>query len=418
MLPIAVGIGGALLINLFFAVAKTRWPGHYFATSQILDHAISSSWVRYGLFRTLPPYVLGTLTAAVAMRYGVSAGWTLTICGATHLSSTTGIAVVHQIRAQTLRRRLALAHLGVAAVTICALWVASLTSRWWFPLTPGPDKYVEVALTGLVAAIAVHYLQKMTHQSVDISRIVASITRQIPTDLKRHLSHECARHRVDFDLAYAILITESVQRPRWIRLIERAGGVVGLAETHGIMQSAKLRSSTDKESISAAIETLAGATLRRRMGHAKPAEVEFQLEKHNKGREFQEFASSVFVTLSSTYAGLSSQVGADGSPALRIFERQRVGDRWRLTGDVSEEIDVVVFVDKGKMSRILSLSLPEGENDYLRRTWQARISISIDSVLAIGFDRLALQPKEDESESAKKAVANALWFAGPVEVYL
>lgn len=387
LLPVLVGMAGALLINMFYSVAKVRWPESYFATSQILDRSISSSWLKYSIFRLVPPYSIGVLTGAVAIRYHVSVGWTLFVCGSVHLTSTVGRALLLGIRKRSLKARLVIAYIGVMVMAAFAIWFAERTTYWWFPHTPGPDKYVEVALTGLVAAVAIHYLQRMTQQSPNLDQLVSAFRKRMPPDLFRHLVTECARNAVDYDLAYAILITEATQRPRWIRSMERVAGAARLSTTHGIMQSSRDWRVSDETSISEAIINLSGAAIRRRNGHPREVEIKYHLERHNKGREFSEFATEVFWALHNRYVGVSSYLGADGSPGLRVLERRREGGQWRIEGDVSLEIGLVVVVEDAAKVNVLAVTSATGANEFLRRTWQVKVSISLDSIVVLGLDK-------------------------------
>ncbi|WP_424189760.1 hypothetical protein ACOBQX_13770 [Actinokineospora sp. G85] len=340
ILILIVGAVGACLLSAFYSVVKVRWPANYYSSSDLVDEAVSQSPLRYAVFRCAPPYVIGVLAATTAMRYGISFSWTLTVLFALHAALTSGRSIVASHYRGTLRLNQVVMDVVVALIAAIALWLAERSARWWLPLMPGPDKYVEVLLTGVVVAVIVHQLQKMTSYNENSSAgRAAEQLAHLPAELREHTLREAARHQVDFDLALAILATEAAQRPKWFRRAERA---VPGARTFGVMQYSTDRFDSDKESITEAMHNLAGASLKRTNSWIPSAQVEYQLERHNSSTSFVEFASTVFQYLHTS--NCSATVGSDGNPRIRVTAVQRVGDHWSITVDASPDVVLICIV--------------------------------------------------------------------------
>jgi hypothetical protein len=390
LLTILIATFGSLLLHIFYRIIESRWPDNYFTTTQLVEYTVSRNWLRYTAFRIAPPYAIAVLIGTLCIRAQVNISPTLILCATIHLLNTSIRAVVTSWLNKMLRIRLFVANLASIAFVAFAFSAAGYTARWWLPYVPGPDKYIEVLATGGVAAALIFYLQKFTSGEVDLDLVIRRYFAWLPTHLAIHIDRTCAKYRVDHDLVTAIVITEWAQRPAWIRQVERLSPF-GIAKTHGLMQAAQRRGASDEESIEAGVRNLAGSIIPRHFStFGQDSLIEFYLEKHNKGIDFIQFASSVLQKNPNGYYNQTEYVAKDGRPGIRSKTPRRVGDNWTITGDVCLEVTLEIQSDD---PRTLEWNLIENTNGT-RRTWEARCSIHTKSLQIYGYGSLPTRPNE------------------------
>ncbi|MEV6241509.1 hypothetical protein [Lentzea sp. NPDC051838] len=380
---IIAGIAGGVLLNWFYAVLQSKWPDSYYAISSLVDEGISHSSLRYALFRLLPPYTIGVLVASFAIRFTFSIAWAIAVCGVIHLSATNGTALVRGIKSKEMSPRASIAHLATIAMSTIALIFAGFSARWWYPYTPGPDKYMEVALTGIVAAAVVFQMQRATQHRFDASAAVTDFRAHIDRDLIAHMEQECVRYQVDPDLMLAVLITEDKQRPDWFRRAEKLAGRFGFKGTFGIAQSSRDWRASDQQSITEAAKNLAGALASDDGGSwAHGAPLRYQLERHNKGATFIEFASEVYNAISSGYRARSQKKEPHGAISLRVFSYERIEDRWHISGDIADRFKHMVAASE--LQQLPSGFALDKTDSGLRTKWSTTIPISINRLRITG----------------------------------
>jgi len=375
----SVATVGALVLQMFYGMVRVRWPANYFSTRQIVDYKISMGWSRYFIFRFTPPFVIAILVCSVALRLQISVVWSAIVCACLHAFFTVGRAFRADVFARRLRLAVLAADTAVLFIIAGAFLLGALSSRFVLPVMPGVDKYIEVALTGITAAILVHYLREWTTGTLDVKSAAERVLAKIPEVSKLYIKAKCVQHRVDPDLAFAIVVTEIIQRPAWFRAIERFPIFRKIVKTHGIMQAAATATGeVDLVSIGNGVEALSGAVLPRQYGaYPKAPILEYHLDRHNLGSEFQQFATEVFFALGQSEFPQSQYVGNDGAPGLRVLQKKRKGEWWVISGDCASEIRYVIAVMDGVA---VSSPLFRGFSDYFRMSWTLKVSIHAENV--------------------------------------
>ncbi len=377
---------GSTVLYYFYRLLEFRWPGSYFTASQYVDYAVSLTLPRYATFRLLPPYVVGVFVAATTFKYGGSALISVVILGVIHAAITVGRSLVANIRSKRFRRGQAGVD-GAIAVCLGLIFIAVYYSYvYWLPVAPGLEKYVEVLLTGAVAAVVITQLQKFLSQGVDVERETRLLLERLPTSKKNTVYSAAASAGADRNLVLAVLVTELIQRRTWARRFESAGGMIGIAETFGAMQGSDDRADSERESAKKAIARLVtDVPFRTEYGHVPRQVLEYHLERHNQGSEFVELASEIFDVLESDVRSNSSEIGQDGTPAIRVNSCVRRGAFWNVTGDCSPEfthIRVLVQQHHGAGRRSVPVTEHAPVADGLRRNWSAQVSLLIDRLEA------------------------------------
>jgi hypothetical protein len=370
--PIVVAV---VVVRLFFGLIKTQWPTSYYSTSDLLASKVSTTWYRYSIFRFLPVFVAAILVATSGPSDTQSVLLATAAFGVLHAITTSGYSILRSLVYSYLSVRQLLVDGTVAVGALGTAVLGGLASPLVRQYIPGLDKYIEVLLTGVVASLAIAYLGRWTTTNGSYPA-AQDLLRLCPPAVVRKTVQEAARFRVDRELALAVLLAETVQRPGWIRRAESlTGGRIGLSRTHGPFQNMPSSSYTDDQSIEAAMSNLAGATLPRANGFVRSeAHLEYHLERHNASTEFREVCVDIYRLLSSEIRSTCDEVGADGTPLLRLLSVKRVGYEWRLSGDVGDEaVDVQAVVTAPQTFRVYPIVAPGS----FRREWS--LSISLDS---------------------------------------
>ena len=107
-------------------------------------------------------------------------------------------------------------------------------------------------------------------------------------------ARQLARERnLDPDLVETTILTESIQRPRWFRRLERLKGIVFRKGTYGIMQVWSSRPIGDRRSIDRALVVHAVAFELSADGSTESALVRERLRSYNGSRVFLDLAEEV-----------------------------------------------------------------------------------------------------------------------------
>ncbi|MEJ2888440.1 hypothetical protein [Actinomycetospora aeridis] len=381
-------------MQLFFGLVRTKWPSSYYSSSEVFVETISQTWYRYFLFRFGPVLVAALLVALTGADDPAQVLTSVVIFGLVHGFATVGRALVLSAFRKSLTVRQVVVDLAVFVLIVLVCLLGGLVSPALRRYVPGFDKYVEVLLTGAVAAMVYAYLSKWT-QPDGLYEDGPALLARIPERLRLLTEGAAARNLVDRDLALAVLVTELKQRPAWIRRLERA--TPATSKTHGPFQNLARASATDQESVEAAMQNLSNAILSRRDGGPRSGRLQAEIERHNRSDNFLAACESAFHAIAAESSPSSEATGRDGSPMLRCTSRTRRGHQWIVRGDFSEPgRDLFGVASVTTTPEDCEVSLREGPT---RREWEARVSVD-SSELSIGVrneDDPTLPARQGES---------------------
>lgn len=184
--------------------------------------------------------------------------------GLLHIASTTGPAAYRLIRTSRPfgRRRGLIVHVAVSLgiVVAAAAGIGISSQRWFVTIAPSPDELrVDLWTAFFAATIAALFIKGISAGDTSASDVIARSRRGVPADLISYARTLAVETQADPALVEAILLVENVQRPRWLRRLERLVGRVLPIETYGVMQVRSDRPISDRESVEIAVrERLAG----------------------------------------------------------------------------------------------------------------------------------------------------------------
>lgn len=143
---------------------------------------------------------------------------------------------------------------------------------WALSLINGVDNLVprieDVATTlwiGLIAAIIGAYLVNWSPRvQTDVETLTWYSLVTLPTGIWDIAKSAAKKHETEPALVEAILLTENLQRPEWVRRLERMKGRLFHSGTYRIMQVTSDRPLSDRESVEKAVaENLRGLRVER-----------------------------------------------------------------------------------------------------------------------------------------------------------
>lgn len=385
-------IAAAILLQLFFGLVKSKWPASYYSSSDVVSSTISQTWYRYVSFRFGPVVIAAGLVSVTGPNEAGLVFLSAVLFGLVHASLTCGRSLASAARKQAVTARLLLVEFTVFALIIGSAFAGALLSPLFRQYVPGFDKYVEVLLTGIVAALAYTYISRWTSGASDHYPAASELINRIDSSLLAMTVASAARHKVDQDLALAVLISETLQRPKWLRLAESLGGKIRMARTHGPFQNLLNSRGSDEDSVEEAMANLSGATVQRGAMGINRARLHFDIERHNRSQVFIELCESIYYTLAAENIATTSAVGLDGTPLLRVRAIKRQGGVFEISGDTASEVELIVTLVRDSEFRLAPAVIERAES---RKTWHVDLSIDYDCVLifipSVTADNLPMQ---------------------------
>jgi hypothetical protein len=330
------GLIGSLVLFALYRLLQIRWPASYYSVDDLLSRAVSRSLRRYVAFRFGPVYATGVIVAEASARpVGAASVFCLL-----HLLLTILPGFLGAVRSRSSRRQRITIHSLVALGVIVTVAAASATAPLLGKLLPDPGEYIENLLTSVFTVIAFFVLSGLaarTSPRLEGSELLARLDPRVVDAVIQSAAH----HKVDRDFALTLTVVESLQRPTWVAPAERILGRLRIARTFGPLQGSRSRGASAAADVDEALRRLSPTILTRSAGSSYIPSVilQFNLERHNSSGVFIEMGEEAFRSISQEIEANTETAGDDGSPALRIIKKERVGEQWVLVGDASAEFE-------------------------------------------------------------------------------
>lgn len=329
---VGIGLAGGVLLRAFYSAFASEWPGKYFGNTSTgaVDPVISRTPWRYLVFRLGPVFLVAVAAGVTADRLGAPRSTALVATVAAHALSGLVPAAFTAITATPRRLGLAAYHLialgGCVVVAFVGLAIGGRGDRY-FPTG------VEVAY-GFWVALAVfavgHLGRSLTGKAPKDEALLARARAEVPTHLILPLVNAKSGHPLAL---VAIAYAEHLNRPQWVRRLERTVGIRG--GTYGIMQVRAPRPITDSDSVEMFLQRLPGYPPL----SAEPSwdELRTFFLHHNDDSAFADLAMNLYwlmhheftETNPSLFEGPeSSSVAPTSLPALAVAAGIAVGAWW------------------------------------------------------------------------------------------
>ena len=254
----ALGLVAALVLHFVYRLIQSNWPTSYYALSDYWSYVKALLPSRYLLFR-FGPVVLISLFGAHQMR---TAGWPVwpfvATTAAIHAGTTSLRAAWRVVRYRQDGDRnapLVMLHLvSAAAIAVTCVAAALLTATDLAVLVPDYDSIKnELWAAALASVLTFAFFRAIQAPQRTLAELIKSQRQRISPQLFEYARAMADHWGLDYHAVETVILTESIQRPKWYRLGERIKGLVFRKGTYGIMQVQSPRPLNDRQSIDLAL---------------------------------------------------------------------------------------------------------------------------------------------------------------------
>jgi len=205
--------------------------------------------------------VVVLFVAVTVESWGEDALWPCVLMISLHLGSTYGLGITRAILARQVQLRIVTFWLASAALVMAAATAAYLLRGQLAPLVPPPEEMTAALWTGLFAAVvAVASIRAFSAPPIEPADLIERSESEIPRELFVFSDATADEFSADRSLVRSIMIVENLQRPPWIRRLERIKGRIVKPGSYGIMQMTASHPLSDRESIRLAVGEFLGGT--------------------------------------------------------------------------------------------------------------------------------------------------------------
>jgi hypothetical protein len=250
----AAMLGGAVFLHAFYRTVRLQWPQSYYSLGDVTSYRLSASPGRYLLFRFGPVLLAVVFISVLMERADLNVMVTAMGVALLHVWATSGRAAVRLLVSKKRmfnRPALLVSHAVISLGVVCIALAAGIVAPWLDWLVPTTAEVTGALWTAILAAVLGSYLVTVSRaQGPDIGEIVERAKRQLGHELWSLAHRSALEHDADPVLVRGILIVESLQRPQWLRFLERLKGIAIKEGSYGVMQVQASRPISDEESIS------------------------------------------------------------------------------------------------------------------------------------------------------------------------
>lgn len=346
----AVGIAiGVLILKVFYSAIRTSWPENYVSVTGDYGVVVNRTLLKYAAFRLVPAYAVALLVSQMAGRYGGHPMYVAILIGVLHATQS---SLRHLV---AVFRRRSPEHIRIAAIlvdlvtSICVVAVALVGGFGTGPLTaivPPLDEFFKSFWTTAVVAVLAVYVLNLSRATREAAALVRRSRAELGPLVNR-AREEARSLQVNADLVEAVLLTENLERPAWVRRLERLKGSVAANGTYGVMQVTAEHPIDDEESIREGVRRLAHVPLALDEYGVDADSLNASLRAYNNDNDFVDLARLLFWEISQTTAESPLQ-GTSEDAAER-----RSGGNLPNDGDgTKERVALTVKVVTGMTARI------------------------------------------------------------------
>lgn len=335
-MTLLTGSAGALFLSMFFRSVRLRWPENYSTLRGVLEAYVSQGLSRYVAFRTFPVYAIGVFVWVSVERAGGYPYLAVGLMAIAHTAATNGRATLRLLRRPVPgenRLNLFSYYFASTVLVIAAAVACVLTAPYLRSLVPGLDSLAEAAWTGAFAAVLAVTLQSLGRRDLTDTSLLQRGRNAVPAGLWLRAQQAALRRGTDPDLLRAIVAAEALQRPAWLRRLERVKGRVVGPGTYGIAQVSADSPLSDEESIDELARRFQGYMPERsQYGDALRERLQFNIERHNSKRAFVDMVTTFYEELQGALGYSTVATASDGRPIIEVRPPEREYDRWVLSG--------------------------------------------------------------------------------------
>lgn len=239
MLEIGIAAIGVVLTFGLFHLISVSWPRLYYGPSDGLAIFLSSSLVKFSLFRVLPVALVTSVASAYAIKFEVSAQVVATLYFAVYIFALAAFRFVRRFRfGRRVSFRDAMWLLVASVFTLLGSTLGLVAAPLLEPLLPRLSVSRDALFTALLVAVVLAFMGRvMLDEDITEKAIHRAIVNSRPLTLL--VEAESRRRGVSRWLISAIIVAEQMQRPKWFQSLEGLAYSAGLPVTVGPFQGAR-----------------------------------------------------------------------------------------------------------------------------------------------------------------------------------
>jgi len=296
LLAVVLGVS-ALAVT--YRLIEASWPESYMTLWDMASYRKIANPAGYALFRLIPVFAT-VLFVAVSLERANENPWPASlIVGVLHGWLTSGRAIGHTWHARSDPRRspLIAMHAFVFLLVAASAIGAALSRNTLDGLIPELDSLASELWGAVLAALlAAFFIETTRSGTIEVPDLMARQRKLLGEQLMEVVRVLALEHNADRMLVEAILFTESTQRPKWFRNLERVKSWFSKSGTYGVMQVFHDGYLTDEASIRIAVAERLANTLPEDGEQLDHDQLEVLLRRYNPSEAFNSMASEFYRT--------------------------------------------------------------------------------------------------------------------------
>jgi hypothetical protein len=253
-----IGLLGFGVLYMVYKGFEFQWPSQYLSLANTYSLNIVSRSYRLFLFRFVPVFVVGVAVWSTTNKLTELGWFAIVVMGVTNVLSTNVLALVRSFESGRFNLGVNYASYHLTAIGVVGLSCLSsiIAGPLLAPLVPDPKDFLNALWTGVFVAVAGAFAMRAAglggpQDDYEEDYFIARAYRDVGIDFFDTLFSRAQEIGADPLLAKAVAIVEILQRPKWVRDVERAfGRLVPASRTYGAMQIKSSEPLTDLESLS------------------------------------------------------------------------------------------------------------------------------------------------------------------------
>lgn len=375
-ISLILSLAATLALSAVFSTIADKWPETY-STVKTAAVAFARFWL-FGhlLFRLSPIVIVGYLLGCM-VRLWEGVPWlvivTVTIA---HLCLTNFRAIWELTKNSSSARGWFIIYHCIISLLVSTSVALSVWLGWAFPvLGIEPDELLIAFWTAIMISALAGGSRRILGQMTRLQSPYSWARDSLGEELFRFAGTEAIAANVDPHLIRAIVLGEVLQRPKWVRRLERFFGYWRSEGTYGVAQAVGSNSMTDKQSITLLVQQMKDLSLDYLDSDHRVNTVRFRacVERRTPDPEFSELVLDLYGTKESEVHRECTAQAPDWSGEICRQRARRLGQIWIIEGNYwarSPEEKIAVTVGE----------VDEHDEAVGRRRFTLRIPVSEDEV--------------------------------------
>lgn len=345
-------------------------------------------------------YVVSVLVASIANSSSSDIALSLAVCAVSHTCMTNLRPSILRKLFKTSRNRpryLAMFFSSLLFIVVAPL-LAFSTWSFWKPLLPQPNELLQAIWTSLFVGLVVVLVRTIGTFEVSLDKHIKLALDDLGESLQKKIRTAAQANGVSVEFIEAVVLTECIQRPKWIRRAEKFKGRFVKRGSYGVAQVSSPSPISDEESIEEVCRIYAGYyPARNEYGDYNRTLLQVALEKHNPDPIFVNQATEILKARDRNLVESSSSWAEDGRKFIEVTGLRRVGQEWVIELSHYRDIDCLRMSKQYRdgVEETAHMHTSARTNVDFRIKTQIRLSIEVSGFELTGINARNLDEEID-----------------------